>query len=310
MILTVTLNAAVDKRYEVEHVHIGAVNRIAKCTYGAGGKGINVARVAALAGAEVMVTGLVGGHTGNLIKEGADKNGLPNDFVTFSGESRTCINIYDQDSHIQTEFLEEGEEVPKEAGDKMMQKYRELLNRADVVTISGSVPKGIKSQMYQEMIREARKRNVPLLLDTSGSLLKDCIGICPTLIKPNREEMELLTGKELISQEDFVIEGTRLQKQGIHYVLISLGAEGAILVAPKGIYKAELPKIYAVNTVGCGDSMLAGCAIGMMEGWEDDHILQYANALGAANAMNQLTGYFNKHDLDDLYPQVRIERIG
>ena len=141
MILTVTLNAAVDKRYEIEHFSEGKVNRTSLCSFSAGGKGLNVSRAAVLAGEEVTATGFAGGCTGKLIEKLAVEDGIVTDFVHTEAESRTCINIFDRSSGVQTEILEGGEAVPGEKISELMEKYKALIKKADAAAISGSVPK-------------------------------------------------------------------------------------------------------------------------------------------------------------------------
>lgn len=309
MILTVTLNAAIDKRYEINNLQLGKVNRVSKCTFSAGGKGLNVARVAAIAGEEVIATGFVGGHTGSLIEQKAREGGLQTDFVHIEGESRTCINVLDTSDMTQTEILEGGEPVTDYDIERMLDKYSQLLKRASIVTISGSVPIGVDSDVYKTMISLAKAADISVLLDTSGQLLKDCISAAPTLIKPNQDEIEQLFGQKIHAQEELIIQGLKLQKQGIRYIVISLGAKGSIMISPSGIFQATVPKVKAVNTVGCGDSMLAGFAVGLKKRWEDEEILRIASAISSANAMRMETGFYVPEDYQSIYHEVNITKI-
>jgi len=309
MIITVTLNAAIDKRYEVNDFKIGNVNRVSRCTYAAGGKGINVARVAIIAGEDVTATGFVGGHAGALIEQSAGESGIKTDFVHVEGESRTCINMMDTITKEQTELLEGGETVSEDSQKRMLEKYEQLLKKADVITISGSVPKGVNSDLYIKMIEKARFANVPVLLDTSGQLLKDCLKAKPTLIKPNQDEMEQLLGGKITCEEELIQKGMELREKGIEYVVISLGGEGSLLLSPQGIYKARVPKLEVVNTVGCGDSMLAGFAIGFAKRLKPEEALRFASAISAANALQRETGFYLKEDFERIYPQISIAKI-
>lgn len=309
MIVTVTLNAAIDKRYEVEAMQTGAVNRVKNCRYGAGGKGLNVSRVAVIAGEAVTATGFAGGHTGKLLEELAQKDGIKTAFVHTPGETRTCINIKDIRTGEQTEFLEGGEKVPPEKTAEMEERYRELLDRADVITISGSVPQGVDGDIYVRMIEMAKEAGIPVLADTSGSLLPKCIEAGPTLIKPNQDEIEQLTQKKGMTREEVRQAATCIRDQGVSYVVISLGKEGSLMAAPSGVYEAKVPLIDAVNTVGCGDSMLAGLAIGIRNHWEDAEILRYASAISAANALQEATGFFVKSDFERLYEKIKIQEV-
>lgn len=306
MILTVTLNAAIDKRYQVERMETGQVNRVKSCRFGAGGKGLNVSRVAVIAGEEVTATGFAGGHTGALLEELAQKDGIHTDFVHTSGETRSCINIKDLATGEQTELLEGGEPVMPEHVVKLKEKYKKLLEKAEVITISGSVPKGVKEDIYIQLIQTARESGIPVLLDTSGKQLVRCIEAKPTLIKPNQDEIKQLTGKEELSEKELMETAVYLRTKGITYVVVSLGKNGSLMAAPSGVYQAEVPQIEAVNTVGCGDSMLAGFAIGIKNYWDDMEILRFASAISAANAMQEATGFYEKKDFNAIYKSVQI----
>ena len=143
MILTVTLNAAIDKRYVVDGFQVGEVNRVKECAYTPGGKGLNVSKPASIAGAEVVATGFVGGHAGHYIEDSLKPFGIRSEFYHLADESRSCINIWDEVNHVQTEFLEPGFTVTEEDFANFEEKFKGLVAKADVVSMSGSVPKGL-----------------------------------------------------------------------------------------------------------------------------------------------------------------------
>lgn len=309
MILTVTLNAAIDKRYVVEKLEPDQVCRVKECTYSAGGKGLNVSRVATIAGEEVIATGFVGGHAGGYIVEALDRLNIRNDFVHIKGESRSCINIYDETNQTQTEFLEPGVVVSEDDTKKMITKYLELIDGCSIVAISGSVPKGVDSSIYMEMIQIGKEHHKKVILDTSGKLLEESIKAKPFMIKPNINEIRMLTGQELNNQEDLVKAAIKLQESGIEVVAISCGSEGSVIACEEGIYRAIVPKIHAVNTVGCGDSMIAGFAVGFSRGLSIMDTIAFASAVSAANAMRMETGFFLKEDMEKLLPKIRVEKL-
>jgi 1-phosphofructokinase len=308
MILTVTLNAAIDKRYVVEKFEAGSVNRVKECSYSAGGKGLNVSRVAVIAGEEVTATGFVGGHAGNYIGEALEGQNIKGDFVHISGESRSCINIYDEATHTQTEFLEPGVFVTDADKEDMLDKFIELVKACSVVAISGSVPKGVDSSLYKAMIDIAKKHNKKVILDTSGKLLEECIEAKPTMIKPNMDEIKVLAGKDINTQEDLIEAAVNIQKSGIEVVVISCGADGSLIACEEGVYRAQVPKIDAVNTVGCGDSMIAGFAVGFSRGMNMVDTIKLASAISAANAMRMETGFFTMKDMQQLLPCIKVEQ--
>lgn len=309
MILTVTANAAIDKRYVVESFGVGEVNRVKSCAPTAGGKGLNVARVAKLTGAEVTATGFLGGHAGRFIEEKVLEQGIKSEFVWCKGESRTCINIWDEAKRQQTEFLEPGFVVEEKDCEKLVQKICDLLVSSSVLTISGSVPKGADAKLYKRLIREAKHVGIPVLLDTSGELLKECIEECPTLLKPNIDEIRGLTGRMLDSREDMLEAAQELHGKGVEIVAISLGKDGSLVSCKEGVYEVKVPRIDAVNTVGCGDSMIAGFAVGIARGLEIEEILRLASAVSAANAMRMETGFIVKEDVEAILPKIQITKL-
>ncbi len=309
MILTVTLNAAIDKRYVVENFRLGEVNRVKECAYTPGGKGLNVSKPAAIAGEEVVATGFVGGHAGHYIEEALKPFGIRSEFYHLDAESRSCINIWDETNRVQTEFLEPGFTVTEEQFQGFLEKFRDLVKQADVVAMSGSVPKGLDGTAYQRMVKICREEKKKVLLDTSGTLLKEGMKAKPTMIKPNLDEIRMLTGTACESLEEMIEAAKEIHKSGVEIVAVSLGAEGSFVVCDQGIYQAKVPKIDAVNTVGCGDSMIAGFAVGFSKNISVEGSLRLASAVSAAAALREETGFFVKEDMERIFKEVKIKKI-
>ena len=204
MILTVTLNAAIDKRYVVDDFKVGKVNRVRECTYVPGGKGLNVSKPASIYGAEVVATGFVGGHAGNYIEAALKPFGIKSAFYHVEAESRSCINIWDEVNHVQTEFLEPGFTLTEADFEGFEKKFRQLVKDASVVAMSGSVPKGLDGSAYQRLVKIVKDAGKPVILDTSGKLLEEGIKAAPTLIKPNIDEIRMLTGKHCDDINDII----------------------------------------------------------------------------------------------------------
>ena len=309
MILTVTLNAAIDKRYVVEEFKVGEVNRVKECAYVPGGKGLNVSKPAAVAGAEVVATGFVGGHAGNYIEASLKDYHVKSAFYHLESESRSCINIWDEKNCVQTEFLEPGFTVTESEFQGFVEEFKELVKKADVVAMSGSVPKGLDGTAYQKLVKVVKDAGKKVILDTSGKLLEMGIEACPTMIKPNIDEIRMLTGKECNEIGEIVEAAKEIHARGVEVVAVSLGADGSLAVSDEGVFRAIVPRIDAVNTVGCGDSMIAGFALGFAEGLGIEETLRKASAISAAAALREETGYFVKEDMQRLYPQIKIEKM-
>lgn len=309
MITTVTLNVAIDKRYTVEKLVSGTVMRVQECTYTAGGKGLNVSRVATILGEAVLATGIVGGHAGAYVESQLSGQNIKSDFVHVNGESRSCINIYDESTGQSTEFLEPGVTVSQSEVEQMLQKYEQAIAAADVVTISGSVPKGCGTDIYPKMIQLAKQKGKKVILDTSGPLLAEGIKALPTMIKPNADEIKMLTGKDISDLNSIICAAQQLHKAGIAYVVVSMGKQGAVVVCNAGVFQGTPPDVQVVNTVGCGDSMVAAFAVGFARGYEIQRILKFANAVSSANAMTKETGSLKISDLSAIIDGGTVQKI-
>lgn len=309
MILTVTLNAAIDKRYVIEGFRTGEVNRVKECTYVPGGKGLNVSKPASIYGAEVVATGFAGGHAGAYIEDALKPFGIRSAFYHVDAESRSCINIWDEVNQVQTEFLEPGFTLTEEDFAGFEAKFRQLVQEAKVVAMSGSVPKGLDGTAYQRLVKIVKDAGIPVILDTSGKLLEMGIEAIPTMIKPNIDEIRMLTGKRCDDISEIIEAARAIHERGVKIVAVSLGADGSLAVGDDGIFRARVPKIDAVNTVGCGDSMIAGFALGLSKGLPLEETLRLASAISAAAAMREETGFFVMEDMEKLLPQIEITRL-
>ena len=295
MITTITLNVAVDKAYVIGKLTDHTVMRVNRCTNTAGGKGLNVAKVVHLCGEEVQATGFVGGFNGAYVEDMLKKQNIPSRFVHVQGETRSCINVLDEDGG-STEFLEPGEPIRPEEVQEFLDQFDDIIADSSVVTISGSVPKGVDVTMYAKLIEKIKAQGKKVVLDTSGALLKESIKACPTMVKPNTDEIEDLLGIKVTHHKDLVEGAEKLDEMGIPVVVVSLGGDGALVVSDEGVFRGQPPKIEVVNTVGCGDSMTAAFAVAFARGLSVQEALRYAIAVSAANAMTMETGSFREED--------------
>ena len=309
MILTVTLNTSIDRLYLMDHVEQETVMRVREVHNTPGGKGLNVSRVAQQLHEPVTAMGFIGGFHGKYLEDMIKQTGITPCFTHVKAETRSCINIWDLSDQRSTEYLEPGAPVSAEDVDRFMADFSEHLPEADTVTISGSVPAGVPLDIYARMIIQCREKKIPVLLDTSGALLQNAVRACPTLIKPNEDEIRVLTDLPPVDRGSMLRAMRRIARQGIEYVVLSLGAQGAILAANGKFYLGRPPHIDPKNTVGCGDSMLAGFAVGVARGWPIEQSFRTALAVSAANAENLLTGCCEEKDYEALLPGVEIREI-
>ncbi|WP_419725638.1 1-phosphofructokinase [Terrisporobacter petrolearius] len=309
MITTVTLNVSIDKAYKIKGcVESGKVIRVLECNNTAGGKGLNVSRVASLCGEEVLATGFVGGHCGALAEELLEKDNIKNKFTHVKSETRSCINILDE-NNVSTEFLEKGDSISHEEINAFLDDFDKIIEDSNVITISGSAPQGVPTNIYTTLINMIKAKNKKVILDASGDLLKEGIKALPTMIKPNSEEMENLLNVSINNEEEVIKNAIKLHESGIELVVVSLGSDGALLVCKDGVYYGKPPKVEVVNTVGCGDSMVAAFAVAMERGYSNIDSLKYAISISAANAMTFSTGSFNSEDVDNIFENTQINKI-
>ncbi len=309
MILTVTLNASIDKRYIVDEFVEGHVNRVRECSYTPGGKGLNVSKPAAIAGAKVIATGFVGGHAGAYIEEALGEFNVEPRFYHVKGESRSCINIWDEKNQRETEFLEPGFTVDAEDFKSFLKQFETLVQDADVVAMSGSAPKGLGTDVYRGLVEKVRSMDKKVIMDTSGQALLEGIKANPTMIKPNTDEISMLTGSDCSVFEDKLAAAKKVHAGGVSIVVCSMGIDGSFVVCDEGIFRAVVPRNKPVNTVGCGDTMVAGFAVGLERGLSMPETLRLASAMSGAAALREETGFYVKEDMEKIYEQVEISEL-
>lgn len=309
MILTVTMNPSIDVSYPLEELNIDTVNRIEKVSKTAGGKGLNVSRVLSQLNAPLKATGVVGGKFGDYLTEQLDKDGIPHSFSKIDGETRSCIAILHEGK--QTEILESGPEVTAEEQEAFVAHFEELMADTDFITISGSLPKGINHDFYSLLIDKATEADVKVLLDTSGATLKASLENThkPFLIKPNETEIADLLGKEIHSNDELVEALEDKEFDGIEWIVVTLGADGAIVKHQKNYYRVDIPTIKVVNPVGSGDSTIAGLAYALSEGKSPEDVIKSGMVTGMLNTLEEKTGFINVDNFETLFKQIKVEKI-
>jgi 1-phosphofructokinase family hexose kinase len=315
MIVTVTLNAAIDRTLTVPNFQRGQRHRASAGVTLAGGKGINVARALKMLGVPVVATGLVGGTTGTRIVEELTNEAILNDFVHIDGESRTSTAVVDPTGGTYTEINEWGPAVRAEELEMLLEKLRYLTQGAELVVFAGSLPRDVADDFYAEATRELTRRHIHVALDTEGEPLVLGVEAEPFIVTPNQAEAEALVGQEFHDDEDFRIALDSIGDMGARNVLITTD-EGcvALLREEKGEtfrYRARAPKVDPVSTVGSGDVLLAAFIAARHAGRPHDESLRAAVAAGAASTLEIGAGQFDPRqagrlqagvDLSDLQP--------
>ena len=308
MILSVTMNPSQDKVYIVNDFSIQSIYRTNKYTATAGGKGLNVARVVKALKKDIITTGLLGGLTGTFIENELKNYKIKNEFVKISGETRTCINITDQKNTTTTEILETGPEIKKTETIRFIEKYKRLIKKADIITLSGSLPRGLDDNFYFELVKQAKKLNKKVILDTSGQPLKEGIKATPYMIKPNEDEISDLFGQSYHKLVDYIKALDKIKEMGIELPIITLGKDGAVAMIENIYYHFKLPEVDVINAVGSGDAFVAGCAVGLQKNNLIEAI-KLGLACGTANTLFMKTGKVTKEKVYQLINQIEVVQI-
>ena len=309
MITTLTLNAAIDKVHEVDSLMVGQTNRVLQKSQQGGGKGVNVARVIVALGGEVTIGGFVGGLNGSKITELLQNESLQTEFIQIEEENRICLTIINQQTKEMTELLEVGPTIQEHEWQDMLNWVVKQAEHATYFVLSGSLPKGVQKKAYATIIHLLKQKGIRVALDTSGDALRQGVKAIPFIIKPNEDEIAQLIGKSVLTQEDLVQAGIKLQKLGIEHVCFSLGEQGALFVNSLGVYKVNAPQIHVENTVGSGDAFLGGLIYKLSLGAGHTEAYKWAVACGSANAENKEIARVQREAVERLLDEIQITKI-
>ncbi|MEC0131423.1 MULTISPECIES: 1-phosphofructokinase [Paenibacillus] len=254
MIYTVTLNPSIDYIVEVEDLRLGDLNRMKRDLKLPGGKGINVSRVLKQLGVQNKAMGFLGGFTGRYIEDWLHEESISSDFVFVSDDTRINIKLKHGE---ETEINGVGPAILVPEADALLQKLA-ALNAEDVVILSGSVPPSLGADFYDKLISVCKQSGAEFVIDTTGAALQKALAYQPLLVKPNHHELAELFGVTIDTREEIITYGRKLLDAGAKHVLVSMAGEGALFITEQGVYHANAPKGKVKNSVGAGDSMIAG----------------------------------------------------
>lgn len=300
MIYTVTFNPAIDYVVQMDDLQLGAINRNRNEAVYFGGKGINVSGILQELDQPTVALGFVAGFTGDGLEKGLQEAGLRTDFIHVQ-QGMTRINVKIKAGE-ETEINGIGPVIT--AGD-MEKLYAQLdqLKKGDILVLSGSIPSCLESDTYERIMAYMQGREVEMVVDATGRLLMNVLKYRPFLIKPNNIELSEIFGEELSTDAQLVSCGKRLQEMGARNVLISLAGDGAMLLDENGqVHRIGCPKGKVVNSVGAGDSMVAGFLAGWLQTGDYSHALKLGTAAGSATAFS--LGLADQEHIDTLMQQL------
>ena len=305
MIYTITFNPAVDLVIQVPNCQLGTLNRSMGEEYVAGGKGINMSIVLKRLGIDNIATGFLGGFSGKFIEEFLEKEGITPQFISVEGTTRINVKVKGK---VETEINAAGPTVDAEKFQRLMNYFEEVLKEGDTVFLAGNAVPGLDETSYVEIAKLCHVRGVKLVLDTTKVSLLACLPYRPFIIKPNQQELEELFGVNIQTQEEMLNYAFKLQEKGARNVLVSCGGDGAFLVSETGqVFASNVPTGKLINSVGAGDSMLAGFMAKFIETNDFRKSLKQGAASGSATAFS--VGIATKELIEELIPHIEIEEI-
>ena len=312
MIITVTLNAAVDKTLAVPNFRLGRRHRAVDQTSMAGGKGVNVARALKALGQPVIATGVAGGPTGTRIIEQLTEEAILNDFVRIREESRTSTAVVDPTSGQQTEINERGPEVSANELELFVDKLLYLAKGAGVCAFCGSLPRGVDDGLYATLVQEMRKLGVSTVLDSEGEPLRRATRAEPTVVAPNEPEAEDLVGHEFTDDDDRVAALRTIVAQGAQEAIMTLPTGCLALVGEdpeRRLVRVVTEPLEPVSTVGSGDAFLAGYIAARYAGDPPEDCLRRAVACGAESTQHFGAGVLDPREVEELASQLSVEPV-
>ena len=308
MIYTITLNTALDRTLCINAISPDDANRIESEQLYAGGKGVDVSKVLTACGVGNKALGFVGGFSGEELEGLLINEGIACDFVRISGATRTNIIVNDLSKGSQTIFNARGPEIKPYELMQLIHKV-ENLDRPEFVIISGSLPPGVNPEIYRKIIEIAKGLGARVVLDTDGDPLRVGLAGGPDIIKPNLHELSRLTALTLSTLTEIVAAARSLLAQGPQIVLVSMGGEGLLLVSGEFQYLAQSPLVEVKNTIGAGDSAVAGFVFGLHSGQDLKNCLAYAAAAGTATILRPGTALCQLADFQRLLPRIVVSEL-
>ena len=310
MILTVTLNAAVDRTLVVPSLSIGHRHRASESITLAGGKGINVARGLRTLGAPVLATGFAGGRNGDAIRDGLSEAAIPFDFVEIEGYSRTSTAIIDPMEGSQTEINEYGPEVSPAEAREFSRRLEHLMEYATAVVFAGSLPPNLEEGFLVGLVQRSRERGLYTVVDSTPAVLRATLKVGPSLVSPNQHEAESVVGFDFIEEGDFPRGILRLVELGSLGACITSREGHSYLTTEGGIVSARGPRVEALSTIGSGDAYLAGLLAGLLHrDLAPVDAVRLAAGCAAANAETLGAGLFGARRAEELAQQVRVQTL-
>lgn len=302
MIYTVTVNPSIDYIVQLKELTLGEVNRMDYDNKLPGGKGINVSRILKELGQDSVALGFLGGFTGEFVKNELEKTGIKTDFTMIKDDTRINVKIKAQQ---ETEINGRGPVVSESELTQFTAQF-DKLSAGDVVIFAGSLLPCLDQNFYFDLIKQIRARGAEFVIDTTGESLLKTLPQNPLVVKPNNHELAELFETTFIGIDDIVEHGQKLLELGAQHVLISMAGDGGLLITKDAVYRSLAPKGTVVNSVGAGDSMIAGFTGTLASTGDVVEAFRYGLACGSATAFSE--DLATREKIDEILPQIKITK--
>jgi len=309
VIVTLTLNPAIDRYVKVKQISRIDVTRVLEVRKDPAGKGINVSKVIKKLGGKSIATGFIGGTNGEFILNKLADLKIENDFIKVQGETRENIKIHEVEIDNFLEINESGPFIEDFSVNALFDKLDELLNVGDTLVLSGSIPKGVPVDIYSKIITNAKRKGVMTVLDTSLILLKESLNAKPDIIKPNLYELEEFCGKTLNDDTDIIIEARKIVNIGINEVIVSLGKDGILYISDDVVFKVSVPTVKIESTVGAGDSFVGGLCFAYDNDYDLEEKLLFAASVATASVMTPGTNPGSIDEVNEILKNTKIKEV-
>lgn len=311
MIVTLTMNPAIDRTVTLESVALGETNRIQEVRIHASGKGVNVSRALLRQGLNSIAMGFLGGQEGAFIESQLRLAGIGTKFTWVEqGNTRINTKVYEKDAGRTTELNEPGPEISSQDVEALFAAVEEVLPQTNYLICSGSLPRGVKDSFYYDLIQRCKQSGVKVFLDASGTALTQGVQAKPFFIKPNEDEVEMLLGRRVSNRSEIKAAMQDLKEFGIPYIVLSLGEAGAVFCSEgHPLLWAQAVAEPVLSTSGCGDSLVASFVSSLVQrrSWEDT--VKWSVATATAKAEISGTVFPDLQHIERTLPRVRIEEL-
>lgn len=309
MIITLTMNPAIDKTAELDTLQIGELNRLCNVMMDAGGKGINVSKTIQNLKGSSIAYGLLAGNSGKFIEDKLEQLKIQHRFIKIDGNTRTNLKVLDKNK-VLTELNESGPSPKANDLTLLCDNIKQQLQKDDILVISGSVPANVATHLYYDLIQIAHQNEAKVILDADGELFKEGIKAHPNIIKPNRFELcQYFNVKEDISLQEMIGLARKWICEGVELVAISMGSEGALFVSETQAIRVPALKITPHSSVGAGDAMVAGIAYSLDHAYNFENLVRLSVAVSAGAVVTKGTNPPDKALVDELINEVKLQYL-